>query len=236
MMIISKSLQTRKKDWEQREALLQLSQTVQYSAMFLCLNAWQEFEPYEVVATTYQAISGAGKTFADWPEMVENIIPYIGGEEAKSEDEPLKIWGHIENGKIVQSRSRQRLPASASEYLYLDGHTAAVFVKFKKKPTKEQLIRNSSKTTEDTSSGTRICQAHLNSSLTYTSKKTTDHRLRLTAATKTWYGCNSRKNKRRTSIYDFKFIGLAHNTVRGAAGGAILCAEALTDKGYITAK
>ena len=103
------------------------------------LTAWKEFEPTEVVVTTYQAISGAGKTFKDWPEMVGNIIPYIGGEEEKSEMEPLRLWGHIENGEIVKAES----PIITSQCIrvpVLNGHTAAVFVKFAKKPTKEQLI------------------------------------------------------------------------------------------------
>ena len=103
------------------------------------LTAWKEFEPTEVVATTYQAISGAGKTFKDWPEMVENIIPYIGGEEEKSEQEPLRIWGRVVDGEIVKAES----PVITTQCIrvpVLNGHTAAVFVKFAKKPTKEQLI------------------------------------------------------------------------------------------------
>ena len=103
------------------------------------LAAWQEFEPVEVVACTYQAISGAGKTFKDWPEMVENVIPYIGGEEEKSEQEPLKIFGHIENGKIVKA-DKPLITTQCIRVPVLNGHTAAVFVRFNKKPTKEQLI------------------------------------------------------------------------------------------------
>ena len=103
------------------------------------LSAWKEFEPYEVVATTYQAISGAGKTFKDWPEMVENIIPYIGGEEEKSEQEPLRIWGEIKDGVIVKA-SEPVITCQCIRVPVLDGHTAAVFVKFRKKPSKEQLI------------------------------------------------------------------------------------------------
>ena len=103
------------------------------------LTAWKEFEPYEVVATTYQAISGAGKTFKDWPEMVENIIPYIGGEEEKSEQEPLRIWGKVENGQIVKA-SEPVITCQCIRVPVLNGHTAAVFVKFRKNPTKEQLI------------------------------------------------------------------------------------------------
>ena len=103
------------------------------------LTAWKEFEPYEVVATTYQAISGAGKTFKDWPEMEGNIIPYIGGEEEKSEKEPLRIWGEIKDGVIVPAESPV-ITCQCIRVPVLNGHTAAVFVKFKKQPTKEQLI------------------------------------------------------------------------------------------------
>ena len=99
----------------------------------------REFEPYEVVATTYQAISGAGKTFKDWPEMVGNIIPYIGGEEEKSEQEPLRVFGKVENGVIVKAEE-PKITCQCIRVPVLNGHTAAVFVKFKKKPTKEQLI------------------------------------------------------------------------------------------------
>ena len=103
------------------------------------LTAWKEFEPYEVVATTYQAISGAGKTFGDWPEMVGNIIPYIGGEEEKSEQEPLRIWGQLKDGVIVKA-NEPKITCQCIRVPVLNGHTAAVFVKFRKNPTKEQLI------------------------------------------------------------------------------------------------
>ena len=103
------------------------------------LTAWKEFEPYEVVATTYQAISGAGKTFQDWPEMEGNIIPYIGGEEEKSEKEPLRIWGEIEDSVIVPAESPV-ITCQCVRVPVLNGHTAAVFVKVRKKPTKEQLV------------------------------------------------------------------------------------------------
>ena len=99
----------------------------------------KEFEPTEIAVTTYQAISGAGKTFNEFPEIVDNIIPYIGGEEEKSEQEPLRVWGNIENGEIVKAAS----PVISAQCLRVpvsDGHTAAVFVNFKKKPTKEQII------------------------------------------------------------------------------------------------
>ena len=104
------------------------------------MTAWRKFKPTLVVATTYQAISGAGKNFTDWPEMERNIIPFIGGEEEKSEQEPLRIWGKVENGEIVKADG----PLITSQCIrvpVLDGHTAAVFVNFEENPTKEELIQ-----------------------------------------------------------------------------------------------
>ena len=111
------------------------------------LTAWKEFEPYEVVATTYQAISGAGKTFKDWPEMVENIIPYIGGEEEKSEQEPLRIWGKVENGQIVKA-SEPVITCQCIRVPVLNGHTAAVFVTADRKTGELQRIPTGSRTSE----------------------------------------------------------------------------------------
>ena len=101
-----------------------------------CLAAWKEFEPTEVVVTTYQAISGAGKTFKDWPEMVENIIPYIGGEEEKSEQEPLRILGRVEGGQIVKAET-PKITCQCVRVPVLNGHTVAVFIRFAGKPTKD---------------------------------------------------------------------------------------------------
>ena len=195
------------------------------------LTAWKEFEPYEVVATTYQAISGAGKTFKDWPEMEGNIIPYIGGEEEKSEKEPLRIWGEIKDGVIVPAESPV-ITCQCIRVPVLNGHTAAVFVKFKKKPTKEQLI-------EKLESFKGFPQeAELPSApkqfIQYLSE---DDRPQVKADVNYENGMGvSIGRLREDSMYDYKFIGLSHNTVRGAAGGAVLCAEALTAKGYIQAK
>ena len=195
------------------------------------LTAWKEFEPYEVVATTYQAISGAGKTFKDWPEMVENIIPYIGGEEEKSEMEPLRLWGEVKDGVIVPAQSPV-ITCQCIRVPVLNGHTAAVFVKFKKQPTKEQLIEK------------------------LVNFKVLPQELDLTSAPKQFIQYMEEDNRpqvkldvnyengmgvsvgrlREDKVYDWKFVGLSHNTVRGAAGGAVLCAETLTAKGYITKK
>ena len=189
------------------------------------LTAWKEFEPYEVVATTYQAISGAGKTFKDWPEMVGNIIPYIGGEEEKSEKEPLRIWGHIDDEKkeIVPATSPV-ITCQCIRVPVLNGHTAAVFVKFKKKPTKEQLIealRNYSGVPQELNLPSAPKQF-----IQYLSE---DDRPQVKADVNYENGMGvSIGRLREDSMYDYKFIGLSHNTVRGAAGGAVLCAEALT--------
>lgn len=195
------------------------------------LHALKEFGPKLVVATTYQAISGAGKTFKEWPEMVGNIIPYIGGEEEKSEQEPLRIWGHIEDGKIVKAEG----PVITTQCIrvpVLNGHTAAVFVNFEKKPTKEEIIER------------------------WRAFKGLPQELELPSAPKHFIQYLEEDNRpqvaldvnyengfgvslgrlREDTVFDYKFVGLSHNTVRGAAGGAVLIAELLKAQGYITAK
>ena len=195
------------------------------------LTAWKEFEPYEVVATTYQAISGAGKTFQDWPEMEGNIIPYIGGEDEKSEKEPLRIWGEIKDGVIVPAESPV-ITCQCVRVPVLNGHTAAVFVKFRKKPTKEQLV-------EKLRSFKGVPQElHLPSApgqfIQYLEE---DDRPQVTEDVNYENGMGISVGRlREDTVYDWKFIGLSHNTVRGAAGGAILCAELLKAQGYISAK
>ena len=195
------------------------------------LTAWKEFEPYEVVATTYQAISGAGKTFGDWPEMVENIIPYIGGEEEKSEQEPLRVLGKVENGEIVKAQ----LPKITCQCLrvpVLNGHTAAVFINFEKKPTKEQLIEKlvtfkGFPQEENLPSAPKQFIQYL--------EEDNRPQVKLDVDYENGMGVSIGR-LREDSMFDFKFVGLSHNTVRGAAGGAVLCAEALTAKGFIQAK
>mgnify|MGYP005858899215 CR=1 FL=1 len=195
------------------------------------LTAWKEFEPYEVVATTYQAISGAGKTFQDWPEMEGNIIPYIGGEEEKSEQEPLRIWGKIQDGVIVKA-AEPVITCQCIRVPVLNGHTAAVFVKFRKKPTKEQLIdrlvsfKGVPQELELPSAPKQFIQ--------YLEE---DNRPQVTLDVDFENGMGISVGRlREDTVYDYKFVGLSHNTVRGAAGGAVLCAELLTAKGYISAK
>ena len=193
------------------------------------LTAWKEFEPYEVVATTYQAISGAGKTFKDWPEMVENIIPYIGGEEEKSEKEPLRIWGQIEDG-VIKPATSPVITCQCIRVPVLNGHTAAV--KFKKKPTKEQLIEKlRAFSGEPQKLGLPSAPKQF---IQYLEE---DNRPQVNLDVDYENGMGVSVGRiREDSVYDFKFIGLSHNTVRGAAGGAVLCAELLKAQGYITKK
>ena len=195
------------------------------------LAAWKEFEPYEVIVSTYQAISGAGKNFASWPEMVGNVIPYIGGEEEKSEKEPLRVFGHIENGQIVPAEG----PVITSQCIripVLYGHTATVFVKFRKKATKEQLIeklvsfKGLPQELQLPSAPKQVIQ--------YMEE---DNRPQVLADVNYEHGMGvSIGRLREDTVYDWKFVGLSHNTIRGAAGGGVLCAELLKAQGYIQAK
>ena len=186
-----------------------------------------EFGVEKALVCTYQAISGASKTFETMPEIVDNVIPFIGGEEEKSEQEPLKIWGHIEGDKIVNADSPS-ITAQCLRVPVSDGHTAAVFVSFKKKPTKEQML-----------------EAWKNFS-------GVPQELQLPSAPKQFLNYFEEDNRpqakldrmlengmavsigrlREDTQYDYKFVCLSHNTLRGAAGGAVLMAELLAAKGY----
>ncbi len=195
------------------------------------LTAWKEFEPYEVVATTYQAISGAGKTFQDWPEMVENIIPYIGGEEEKSEQEPLRLWGEIRDGVIVKA-AEPVITCQCIRVPVLNGHTAAVFVKFRKKPSKEELIARMVEF-----KGLPQELALPSAPRQFIQYLEEDNRPQVRADVDFENGMGISVGRlREDTVYDYKFVGLSHNTVRGAAGGAVLCAELLTAQGYIQAR
>ncbi len=195
------------------------------------LEAWKEFEPYECVITTYQAISGAGKDFKSWPEMVENIIPYIGGEEEKSEQEPLKIWGKIK-GDVIVKAEEPKITCQCLRVPVLNGHTAAVFVKFRKKPTREQLI-DKLKYYKGFPQEAKLPMAP-EQFIKYFEE---ENRPQVKADVDRDKGMGiSIGRLREDTVYDYKFVGLSHNTVRGAAGGAVLCAETLKAKGYIGKK
>lgn len=197
------------------------------------IAAWQKFEPTQVLACTYQAISGAGKTLETAPEINDNVIPYIPGEEAKSEDEPLKIFGHIDSDKkeIVKAES----PVITSQCLrvpVLYGHTVATFINFKQNPTKEELI-------EALESYSGVPQ-ELNlpsAPKQFIQYLTDDFRPQVRYDVNFEHGMGiSIGRLRPDKIFDWKFVGLSHNTARGAAGGAIELAELLTAKGYIKQK
>ena len=187
-----------------------------------------KFGVEKVLVCTYQAISGAGKTFDRWPEMIDNVIPFIGGEEEKSEKEPLKIWGTIENGEIVPASS-PKFTAQCLRVPVSDGHMAAVFVTFKNKPTKDEILN------------------------TWAEFKGAPQDLELPHAPKQFLNYFVEDNMPQTKLnrdleggmavsvgrlredtqYDYKFVCLSHNTLRGAAGGAVLLAELLCAKGYM---
>ena len=192
------------------------------------LHPLMEFGVTKALACTYQAISGAGKTFERWPEMVDNVIPYIGGEEEKSEQEPLKIWGKLENGVIVPAKS----PAFTAQCLRVpvsDGHFAAVYCSFADKPSKEEILD------------------------IWKTYKGRPQELALPSAPKQFLHYFEEDNMPQTRLhrdlekgmaislgrlredtqYDYKFVGLSHNTLRGAAGGAVLMAELLCAEGYM---
>jgi aspartate-semialdehyde dehydrogenase len=188
-----------------------------------------KFGPKKVAVATYQAISGAGKTFESWPEMVDNVIPFIKGEEEKSEQEPLKIWGRVVDGRIepvvepVISSQCIRVPVS-------DGHLAAVFVAFERKPAREEAIELWKSFTG------KPQQMQLPSApqpfLTYFEDENRPQTQLDRGAGK---GMGVTVGRLRPdALFDYRFVCLSHNTVRGAAGGAILSAELLTAEGYIS--
>ena len=195
------------------------------------LHPLRKYGIKEVVATTYQAISGAGKTFREWPEMEDNLIPYIGGEEEKSEKEPLRVFGKVEDGAIVPAQS----PLITTQCLRVpvtDGHTAAVFVRFENKPTKEEILEAWREYAG------RPQELGLPSAperfITYFEE---DNRPQARLDRDIYGGMGVSVGRlREDSLFDYKFVGLSHNTVRGAAGGAVLIAELLYREGYITAK
>ena len=190
-----------------------------------------KFKPKVVVATTYQAISGAGKTFREWPEMIDNVIPFIGGEEEKSEKEPLRVWGEVKGGEIVPAAS----PIITSQCIRVpvtDGHTAAVFVSFEKKPTKEEILEawKSFKGKPQTLGLPSAPEQFI----TYFEE---DNRPQAKLDRDLYGGMGVSVGRlREDTVYDYKFVGLSHNTLRGAAGGAVLIAELLYREGYITKK
>lgn len=191
------------------------------------LHPLKKFGIVSAAVCTYQAISGAGKTFETMPEILDNVIPYIGGEEEKSENEPLKIWGKVEDGKIVPASSPV-ITAQCVRVPVSDGHTAACFVKFEKKPTKDEIL----KAWEDFYGEPQILKLP-SAPLKFIHYFEEDNRPQPKLDRYTENGmavCAGRL--REDNLFDYKFIGFSHNTLRGAAGGAVLLAELLAAKGY----
>lgn len=195
------------------------------------LHALREFEPTVVVATTYQAISGAGKTFAEWPEMVDNVIPYIGGEEEKSEQEPLRIWGRVEDG-VIKKAAAPLITTQCIRVPVSDGHTAAVFMSFKKKPGREEILK-AWKEFKGLSQELKLPSAP-EQFITYFEEENRPQ-AKLDRDKEKGMGVFAGR-LREDTVYDYKFVGMSHNTKRGAAGGAVLIAELLKAQGYISSK
>lgn len=195
------------------------------------ISALMEFKPKKILVCTYQAISGSGKIFSDWPEITDNVIPYIGGEEEKSEQEPLKIWGHIENDRVVNA-SEPLITAQCIRVPVSDGHLAAVFVSFEKKPSKETILehwanfKGKPQLLELPSAPEQF--------LTYFEENDRPQ-TRLDRDIENGMGITLGR-LREDSLFDYKFVSLSHNTLRGAAGGAVLTAELLMAEGYLTSK
>jgi len=191
------------------------------------LHPLKKFGIKEVAVCTYQAISGAGKTFDTMPEICDNVIPYIGGEEEKSEQEPLKIWGKVTNGKIIPATS-PKITAQCLRVPVSDGHTAACFVKFENKPSKEEILK-----AWEEFSGEPQKLALPSAPKKFLHYFEEDNRPQPALDRNTENGmavCAGRL--REDNLFDYKFIGFSHNTLRGAAGGAVLLAELLAAKGY----
>ncbi len=182
----------------------------------------------EVVACTYQAISGAGKTFETFPEIIDNVIPYIGGEEEKSEVEPMKIWGKVEGNRIVDA-TNPPITAQCLRVPVSDGHTAAVFVRFENKPTIEQI-----KADWATFSGEPQALELPSAPKQFLHYFEEDNRPQAKLDRNLENGMAVSVGRlREDKVYDIKFVCLSHNTLRGAAGGAVLMAELLAAKGYL---
>ena len=224
-------IETQKKRLGTKKGFIVVKPNCSIQSYTPALVALKEFGPKVVVATTYQAISGAGKTFKEWPEMVGNIIPYIGGEEEKSEQEPLRIMGKVVDGKIEKAK----LPVITTQCIrvpVLNGHTAAVFVSFEKKPTKEQIIekwRSFSGLPQELNLPS--APKHFIQYLEEDNRP----QVALDVNYENGFGVSFGR-LREDTVFDYKFVGLSHNTIRGAAGGAVLIAELLTAQKYIEAK
>ena len=191
------------------------------------LHPLRKYGVKAVAVSTYQAISGAGKTFDRMPEIIDNVIPYIGGEEEKSEREPLKIWGHIEGGEIVCTDT-PKITAQCLRVPVSDGHTAAVFVSFEKKPTKEEILRAWA---EFSGEPQKLALPSAPKQFLHYFEEENRPQAKLDRNLENGMAVSVGR-LREDILFDYKFVCLSHNTLRGAAGGAVLMAELLAAKGY----
>lgn len=195
------------------------------------INALMEFKPKKILVCTYQAISGSGKIFSDWPEIMDNVIPFIGGEEEKSEQEPLKVWGHIEGDRIVNAVD-PIITAQCIRVPVSDGHLAAVYVSFENKPSKETIL----KLWNDYKGKPQTLNLPIAPKQFVTYFNEDDRpQTRLDRDIENGMGITVGR-LREDSLFDYKFVCLSHNTLRGAAGGSVLTAELLKAEGYLTSK
>ena len=191
------------------------------------LHPLRKYGVKAVAVSTYQAISGAGKTFDRMPEIIDNVIPYIGGEEEKSEREPLKIWGRIEGGEIVCTDT-PKITAQCLRVPVSDGHTAAVFVSFEKKPTKEEILRAWA---EFSGEPQKLALPSAPKQFLHYFEEENRPQAKLDRNLENGMAVSVGR-LREDILFDYKFVCLSHNTLRGAAGGAVLMAELLAAKGY----
>lgn len=219
------NIQRKNRGWD--KGLIVVKPNCSIQSYVPMLTPLLEFRPSQVIVTTMQAVSGAGRTVEDWPEMQDNVNPLIGGEEEKSENEPLKIWGNLGNGKI-QNFDGINISATCIRVPVSDGHMASVAVKFEEKPTKEQILKA-------WKNFNPLAEYNLPSApnpfITYFEEEDRPQ-TRLDKNLGNGMGIAAGR-LREDNILDYKFVGLSHNTIRGAAGGAILTAELLKAKGYI---
>ncbi|MBL4933090.1 aspartate-semialdehyde dehydrogenase [Clostridium paridis] len=221
-------IDTQKKRLGTKKGFIAVKPNCSIQSYVPAISALLEYKPNTILATTYQAISGSGKNFDEWPEMIDNVIPYIAGEEEKSENEPLKIWGKVEDGKIVNTY-KPIITTQCIRVPVTDGHLAAVFVSFDKKPPKEEIINlwNNFKipsSVKDLPSAPKKFLHYFEDDNRPQTKldRNFENGMGITIG-----------RLREDKLYDYKFVCLSHNTLRGAAGGAVLIAELLKSEGYL---
>ncbi len=220
-------VESQKKRFGTKRGFISVKSNCSIQSYVPALSPLRKFGIKNVLACTYQAISGAGKTFETWPEMVDNLIPYIGGEEEKSEQEPLKVWGRIDGDKIVKAES----PIITTQCLRVpvsDGHFAAVFVNFENKPSKEEILniwkdfRGAPQELELPSAPKQFIHYFEDEDMPQTRlHRNLENGMAVSVG-----------RLREDSLFDYKFVCLSHNTLRGAAGGGVLMAELYAAKGY----